>query len=173
MRGAHCYPSQSPWEDWQPQMRKRLRACAVCSAGPTSQLCRSSAHSVVFRRPQSCHVPIERKALIAAMTNPYSPLWVSVKVPSLGSGDFSPFSGHFLVVVPPPHQLLLSTRSLSPSHLCLPDSVPMGSTHFRASLARSSRGSPPEEPSSNRPLLLPPKLPRLPRPTLLGVEEPT
>lgn len=100
-------------------MRKRLRACAVCSAGPTGQLCRFSAHSVGFRRPQSCHVPIERKAVTAAMTNPYSPLWVSTKVPSLGSGA-SPFSDWFLV--PPP--ATLSTRSLSPSHLCLPDSVP-------------------------------------------------
>lgn len=160
MRGAHCYPSQSPCEDWQPRMRKRLRACAVCSAGPTGQLCRFSAHSVGFRRPQSCHVLIERKALTAVMTNPYSLLWVSTKVPSLGSGA-SPFSGRFLV--PPPATSIDQIFEFKP----------FMSAGFSALLSRSNSGSPPEEPRSNRPLLLPPKLPRHPRPTLLGVEEPT
>lgn len=160
MRGAHCYPSQSPCEDWQPQMRKCLKAYAVCSAGHTGQLCRFSAHSVGFRRPQSCHMPIERKALIAAMTNPYSPLWVSAKVPSLGSGA-SPFSGRFLV--PPP------ATSIDQIF----ESKPFMSAGFSALLSRSNWSSPPEEPRSNRPLLLPPKLPRNPCPILLGVEEPT
>lgn len=59
-------------------------------------------------------MPIERKALTAAMTSPYSLLWVSAKVPSLGSGA-SPFSGHFLV--PPPatsvHQIFESEPFMS------------------------------------------------------------
>lgn len=72
------------------------------------------------------------------MTNPYSPLWVSAKVPSLGSGA-SPFCGRFLVP-PHHHQLLLSTRSLSPSHLCLPDSVPMAKYPFQSLVGQIQLG---------------------------------
>lgn len=109
---------------WAASDEEALRACAVCSAEPTGQLCRFSAHSVGFRRPQSCHVPIERKALTAAMTNPYTPLWVSAKVPSLGSGA-SPFCGRFLV--PPPH-----THTPATSIDQIFESKPFMSTRFSA-----------------------------------------
>lgn len=93
-----CCLSQSPWEDWQPPMRKRLRACAACPAGTTGQLS-LLPFSRFSKTTESYHMPMERKAVTAALTNPYSPLWVLAKVPSLGSSA-SPFSGRFPVPSP-------------------------------------------------------------------------